>query len=324
MRHFVNPPTRERNMVQVVWARLRATSLVAVLLLAASGVPAGAQTMEDGLMMPKENLCTGFLYAHDSWENYWEGSLKRINGNIGTVTTEAISWMGNYGVTDRLNVIAMVPYVKTRASQGVLQGMQGFQDLTVAAKYHLLETDFTKHGTLRTIVVASAGAPLSDYTPDFMPLSIGLASKSLSGRLTLMFHAKRRWFIHASGAYTWRGNVTLDRSAYFTEDRLFLSDEVAMPDVFSYVVSAGYLTPRLHVPISFSQQITQGGGDIRRQDMPFVSNRMDFQKVEALAMYYLPKPRNLSVRLAGTYAVNGRNVGQATTVTAGLFYLFKF
>ena len=51
-----------------------------------------------------------------------------------------------------------------------------------------------------------------------------------------------------------------------------------MPDVFDYTVSAGYLKRRLHVPISFSQQITLGGGDIRRQDMPFVSNRMNFSQ----------------------------------------------
>ena len=29
--------------------------------------------------------------------------------------------MGTYGVTDRLNVIAMLPYVWTSASQGVLE-----------------------------------------------------------------------------------------------------------------------------------------------------------------------------------------------------------
>lgn len=311
-------------MVQVVSSRLRATSLLAVLVLGAMAAPARAQTIDDGIMMPKNNLFTGFLYAHDSWEKYWEGSLKRINGNIGTVTTENFTWSGNYGITDRLNVIALVPYVKTKASQGVLHGMKGFQDLTVAAKYNLLETDFTSHGVLRTVVVAQAGLPLTDYTPDFMPLSIGSHSKTFSGRLTLMFMAKKGWFINGSGAYTWRGKVTLDRPAYFTDDQLFTSDEVAMPDVFSYVVSAGYMKPRLLIPISFSQQITRGGGDIRRQDAPFVSNRMNFQRVEALAMVHLPTPKNLAVRVAGTYAVNGRNVGQATTFTAGLLYTFHF
>ena len=42
-----------------------------------------AQTIEDAVMMPKQALCTGFMYAHDGWEQYWEGTLKRVNGNMG-------------------------------------------------------------------------------------------------------------------------------------------------------------------------------------------------------------------------------------------------
>jgi hypothetical protein len=279
------------------------TTLLAFLLLASSTAALRAQTIDDGVMMPRKNLCTGFLYTHDSWEEYWEGTLKRVNGNIGTITTQSLTWVGNYGVTDRLNVIAMLPYVWTEASQGVLQGQDGFQDVAVAVKYN---------------------TPLSDYTPDFYPLSIGTDSRRLSGRLTLMFQAKKGWFIHGSGAYTWRDNVTLDRSAYFTDGQLYLSNEVAMPDVFDYTVSAGYMSQGLRIPVSFSQQVTLGGGDIRRQDMPFVSNRMNVSKVDALVMYYLPVLKNLAVRVSGTYAVNGRNVGQATTFTAGLLYIFHF
>lgn len=299
-------------------------TLLRVTILFLSFGSLHAQTIDDGVMTPKKNLLTGFVYAHDSWDQYWEGTLKRGNGNIGTVTTQSIAWVGNYGITDRLNVIAMAPYLWTEASQGVLHGMNGFQDLTLAAKYTLLETGFTSHGSLRTIVVASAGAPLSDYTPDFLPLSIGSASKRLSGRATLNFQAKQGWFLNGSAAYTWRDNVTLDRPAYYTNGQLCLSNEVAMPDVFDYAVSAGYRKNGLHIPISFSQQSTLGGGDIRRQDMPFVSNRMNFSKLDALVMYSLLTSKNLAVRVAGTYVVGGRNVSQATTVTAGLMYTFHF
>jgi hypothetical protein len=118
--------------------------------------------------------------------------------------------------------------------------------------------------------------------------------------------------------------VGLDRPAYYTDGQLFLSDQVAMPDVFDYTVSAGYTNRKLHVPVSFSQQYTRGGGDIRRQDMPFVSNRMNFSKVDAAAMYWLSRPRNLGLRAAATYTVRGRNVGQATTLTAGLLYTVHF
>jgi hypothetical protein len=295
-----------------------------VVLLSSSLSAAWSQTIEDAVMMPRNDLCTGFLYTRDSWDEYWEGTLRRTNGNIGTITTQSLAWVGSYGVTDRLNLIAMLPYVWTGASRGVLSSMDGVQDLTVAAKYNLLQTGFTKHGSLRAIVVASAGTPASDYTPDFLPLSIGLASSRASGRLTLNFHSDQGWFVNGSAAYTWRGNVKLDRPAYFTDGRLYLSDEVAMPDVFDYTASAGYRKHGWHVPISFSQQSTLGGGDIRRQDMPFVSNRMNVSRIDAVAMYSLPRPKNLAIRVAATRAVSGRNVGRSNTLTAGLLYTFHF
>lgn len=306
-------------------ARTIARSTVLPFLMVA--MPAGsvrAQTIEDGLLMPRRALGTGFLYAYESWDQYWEGDLKRSNGNIGTVATRGITWMASYGVTDRLSVIAMLPYVWTRASQGVLNGMHGVQDLTVAAKYKLLTTPFTERGTLRAMVVGAAGIPAGNYTPDFLPLSIGLASRRLSGRFTLNFQADAGWFLNGSAGYTWRTKVKLDRPAYFTDGQLYLSDEVAMPDVFDYTVSAGYQNGRLFIPISLSQQRTLGGGDIRRQDMPFVSNRMDFVKLDGLVRYTLPAPREFGIRLGASRVMSGRNVGQATTLTGGLFHTFRF
>lgn len=202
--------------------------------------------------------------------------------------------------------------------------MKGVQDFTLAAKYHVLETPFTSGGTLRALVVGVAGIPASDYTADFLPLSIGLHSQRLSGRFTLNFQSHQRWFLNGSAGYTWRGNVQLDRAAYYTDGQLYLTDEVAMPDVFDYRLSAGFLKGRLYVPVSLSQQWTLGGGDIRRQDMPFVSNRMNFVMVDGAVMYSLPAPRELGIRLGASRIVTGRNVGQATAVSGGLFYTFHF
>ena len=296
----------------------------AAVLLLLSSASLHAQTIEDGLMMSKSRLCTGFLYTHDSWRRYWEGTLKRENGNIGTITTQSVTWFGNYGVTDRLNLIAMLPYVWTKASAGPLHGMRGSQDLTLAAKYALITTPVAGSGSLRAFLVGAVGTPTSHYTPDFLPLSIGLGSKRLSGRFTLSYHAERGWYANASTAYTRRANVKLDRPAYFADDRLYLSDRVAMPDVFDYVVSAGYVTKRVQIPISFSQQITLGGSDIRRQDMPFVSDRMDASRLDAVFIYFFATPKNLAVRLAAGYTLSGRNVGQSTTMTAGLLYTIPF
>jgi hypothetical protein len=303
---------------------LATRALAPLVVLTLCAAPLRSQTIDDGIMMPRNVFCTGVVYGHDSWDQYWEGTLKRGNGNIGTVTTESLTWSGNYGITSRLNVIAMVPYIWTSASQGTLHGQKGLQDLTVALKYNLLDTPFTKAGNLRAIVVASGSTPLSDYVPDLLPLTIGSASSHLSGRVTLNFQAKQGWFINTSGSYTWRDKVTLDRPAYYTDGQLTLSDQVLMPDVFDYELSAGYNRHGFFVPVSFTQRITLGGGDIRRQDMPFISNKMNVSKVDGVVMYYLPKPKHLAVRLEANYAFSGRNVGQATAVTAGLMYFFHF
>jgi hypothetical protein len=144
----------------------------------------------------------------------------------------------------------------------------------------------------------------------------------VSGRLTLNFQSGPGWYLNESTAYTWRGNVTLDRPYYFTDGQLFLTDQVAMPNVFDYVASAGYLGRDLNTNVFFSQQRTLGGGDIRRQDIPFVSNQMNFSKVGAMVMYPVPKIRSLAFQFAYAYTIDGRNVGQATTITTALLYRY--
>jgi hypothetical protein len=298
--------------------------VVLCLALAACPTAASAQALDDAIFMRRNLLCTGFLYTHDRWDQYWEGTLKRGNENIGTITTRSVSWMGTYGITDRLNAVAMLPYVWTDASQGVLHGMKGVQDVSFGLKYNVLDTPFTGRGSLRTILVASAGAPVSDYTPDFLPMSIGSASRRVSARATSSFQAKKGWFLGGTAAYTWRGNVTLDRGAYFTDGRLHHSNEVSMPDVFEFAVRTGWDKGRLYVPLSFTQQSTLGGGDIRRQDMPFVSNKMNFSRLDATALYYFKEPTGFGVKLGASYTLAGRNVGQSTTLNAGVMYVFGF
>ena len=291
-------------------------------MLAAGSLP--AQAADDGIVMPRKTLSAGLIYGHESWDEYWEGDLRRTNENLGTVTTQSLSVVGHYGLTDRLTLVGMLPYVWTQASQGTLHGLRGVQDLSVAAKYQLLTTPFTKLGTLSALVVGAAGIPASDYTPDFLPLSIGLGSRSASTRLTLHFQSHGDWFLHGTAARTWRDQVRLDRVSYYTDGQLYLTDRVAMPGVFDWKVSTGFRKKRVYIPVSLVQQRTLGGGDIRRQDMPFVSNRMDFTKAEASVMYGLTVPTDFAVQLGASTTLDGRNVGRATALTFGAFHTFRF
>jgi hypothetical protein len=51
---------------------------------------------------------------------------------------------------------------------------------------------------------------------------------------------------------------------------------------------------------------------------------MEASRIDTLVMYSLPRWKDLALKAAATYTVNGRNVGQATTLTAGLMYTFRF
>jgi hypothetical protein len=302
---------------------MRKNLLLILFILPLGLLSVSAQNFTDGLMMPKGDLCTGFLYNHDQWKNYWEGTLKRDNHNIGMITTQNIMWMGNYGVSDKINIIAMLPYVKTKASEGVLAGDEGIQDLTIGAKYIFFKKTIGS-GEFNSFVLGSYSVPLTNYTPDFLPLSIGMGAQQLSGRITLNYKMEQGWYANATSAYTWRSNVTLDRYSYYTDGQLFYGNEVEMPNVIDFSFSAGYHKNSLNIFLSYTQQNTLGGGDIRRQDMPFVSNQMNFSKVDATIMYYVPKPKGLAIRSFIGQTISGRNVGQSTYFMGGLLYTIHF
>lgn len=298
----------------------RSLLLVFVLFCAAQ---AYSQIPSDGLMMPANTLCTGFMYQHDSWDHYWEGTLKRENLNIGEFTSNNVMWYGVYGLNSKINLMGMVPYVANKVSMGTLKPMSGVQDLTLAGKYKAIETP-AGPGKFYVFGVASFSTPLSNYTPDFLPISIGLHTTNVAGRLTFNYTLTNGFYINTDGGYTWRSNTYLDRPAYYTDGRYYSTDEVRMPNVIDYKIDIGYHKGPIQAEISYMQMNTLGGGDIRRQDMPFASNKMNAQRVGALVMYYVPFIKNLGVRGMVNYTVAGRNVGQTTSIMGGLLYTIRF
>jgi hypothetical protein len=57
--------------------------------------------------------------------------------------------------------------------------------------------------------------------------------------------------------------------------------------------------------------------------MPFVSNRMDFTRVEGRVQYSLPRLRAAILHVGASHVLTGRNVGQSTTVMGGLLLAGK-
>ncbi|MEO8560920.1 MAG: hypothetical protein ABI601_02520 [bacterium] len=279
-----------------------------------------AQTLEDAEMLQPRELHATVMYGHDTWNQYWEGTSKRANENIGTVRTRSVTSSIAYGVAPRLTMLASLPYVWTEATEGVLHGLSGRQDLTLMAKYRVMNPLIAGRARLKVLAVAAAGAPTSDYTPDFLPMSIGLHSRSITARGAMHLQDRTGWFIDGFGERMFRQNVTIDRPAYYTNDRLFQTSEVEMPDVAVYRGTVGWQLGRWCIPVGLTTQRTLGGSDIRRQDMPFVSNRMNYTMGHAEVMYFLPGVSGLRLDLGAAHVLNGRNVGQSTSIMTGFTY----
>lgn len=283
---------------------------------------AHAQTLDDGLMLRHRQIRVSVDHASESWREYWEGTRRRTNDNIGTLTTQSTVVGLGVGVHKRLSAFVTLPYVQTRANAGVLSGMEGMQDVTAGLKARLFEVAPTGRTKLRATALAGGGMPMTRYTPDFLPMSVGLGARHARVRGAMHLQDRTNFFADVSAGYQWRSTVTLDRPAYFTNGRLYSTSEVAMPDVRDAMIAVGYQDARWCIPVALVQQRTLGGGDIRRQDMPFVSNRMDFTRVQAHVMYTM-RSLPLILNSGAMTTLEGRNVGRSTMVTAGVTYLVR-
>jgi hypothetical protein len=302
---------------------VKKNSKIKLLLLIAISIinQSFAQTEMDGLMMTKKLFCAGALYGHNSWKNYWEGTFKRENLNLGNVTTNTFLIDGNYGIKDNLNILFNAQYIKTKASAGQLAGQKGLQDVALFLKWVPFETEI-KGGTFGIIGIAGGSIPMSNYTPDIQPLSIGVHCKTATARVMIDYQ-KNTWFGTASASYTYRGNVKLDRNSYYTTQENY-SNTVQMPNASNFNLRAGYRDDNWVVEGVANQWNCLTGFDITKNNMPFISNKMDATTLGLHIKYTTKFIDGLEIIADGFTTVAGRNMGQTKGFTAGLFYIMNF
>ncbi|MDP3392224.1 hypothetical protein [Sediminibacterium sp.] len=288
---------------------------------AAMTINSYAQTDMDALMMSKNNFCTGLMLGNSSWKNYWEGTLKRDNLNLGTVSSNMIGIMGNYGIKDNLNLLFSVPYISNTASSGTLIGRKGIQDLTLTLKWMPIETSIGK-ADFALYALGSYSTPLTNYVKDYLPLSIGLGSNTVMGRIMADYQLGN-FFTTVSAALFSRSNVIIDRNAYYTT-RMHYTNQVEMPTVSNFNVRAGYRSGKGYAEAIVDVMQTNGGFDISRNNMPFLSNQMNASRVGFGFKYNFGKVEGLSAVGNAMYTIAGRNMGQATSISAGVFYILDF
>jgi hypothetical protein len=294
--------------------------LVIIVCLCALFQRGRAQMENDAIMIPKNYLCPGVMFSNTSWTNYWEGTFKRDNGNMGTVSSNMYSVMATYGITNNLIVTANVPYVTTNASAGTLDGQKGVQDLSINLKWRGLRIN---SGNQQFSLLASitGSIPLTNYQADFEPLSLGFHSKNFTARAIVDYNIGKA-FVTGSGAYMTRSNITIDRNSYYTTELIY-SNQVELPNVSNFNFRAGYRSKYFIAEAVGDISTSLGGFDIPKNDMPFPSNRMNMTSVGLNLRYRLKSLYSLEFTAGDDYVVDGRNVGQSNMIHGGLSYIFS-
>jgi hypothetical protein len=294
-----------------------------LLVLATTLAFADAQTPADGFIMSKGELCTAVWYQQEAWNRYWEGTFYRDNPNLGTVRMQSLNAMAAYGLFRSLNVIAVLPpYIQTRASGGSLAGHSGLQDAALWLKYRPLHKK-AGAGHLNGFVSAGGSLPVSDYYPDYLPLSIGLGAKTLGAKGILQYFAQNGLYAGIQAGWQWRNNIRLERDFYYTEGTAYYTDNVNMPNVAEGSATIGYYKGTLRTEVVYTAINTLGGGDIRRNDMPFPSYNMDTQRLHWMMQYRFSFLPGLGLTAQAAYTLRGRNMGRTTTLAGGFLYQFN-
>lgn len=279
---------------------------------------ASAQSPTDGLMMPKGTICNLVGYTNSRWDNYWEGEKKRTNGNFGTFTSQNVMLMSALGLTDRLNVMVGLPYVWTSSSASYLDGQSGLQDLSAWLKYRFVEKK-GNFGELKIFATVGGSIPTTNYVTDFLPFSIGLHTKTASGRLIFNYN-KNGFYINAQGGATLRSNVKIDRNSFIFNNKLYESDVMPVPNAADGSLTFGFLNKRFQTAVSLDRFGCLSGDDIRYNDAPILTNKMASTSVNWFGRVNLG---HLSLIVNAGKVLKGRNVGEATSFGGSVLYWFQ-
>jgi hypothetical protein len=275
-----------------------------------------AQMPHDAIYMSKKSVCVAGIYGYSTWSQYWENTLKRENLNIGTHTTQSAMLMPAIGISNRVNLILSLPYVWTSTSAGNLMGQKGVQDISAWVKVKAVRA-----GGFSLNAIVGGSIPVGNYVPDFLPMSIGLQCRTLTGRLLANYrHPQTGLYVTAHGSYGWRSTIKVDRDSYYASDRLYNTNRVDVPNVYDAAVRLGVLRRVWQTEVFAERSACLTGDNIRRNDMPFPTNNM---QATVVGWYGKIQPRNIGVNARVGYVVDGLNVGQSTSYALGFLYQFS-
>jgi hypothetical protein len=271
-----------------------ASAFFCLLLLAPTG--ADAQDL-DGFSPEPGKGDLALSYSFDYYDEFWAGDDKVSDPGLGEVDTHSISLWWRHGFTDRLAVVASLPYVDAEGD-----GFAGFaesdlQDLMVLAQYRV----FLREASARHSIVLGGGfrTPASDYEAN-SPVDIGDGTTDVLLRAVYLLQSGN-FYLSTQTGYDVRG-----------EDA---------PDGLPLAITAGWgFGGRTWLTGTYSQYFADGGTDIGDPGFTFPSNEDEYTRIGAKLFSRINDRFGWSI--AGFTTLDGRNSGDTTGYSGGLVFSY--
>lgn len=285
------------------------------------------QTPSDAVMMGRNVACVLLDYSHGHFDQYYEGSLLRENQTIATVSRQTALAMIVIGITDKLNVYAGLPYVKTKSSTpngGKFAGANGLQDWSIAVKYKAVDKTIG-NGELRILAAVDFSRPASNYLADYMPYSLGVGAPQLSYRGIYQYKYNSGLYLRTAGSYVWRGYSEAEREYYYNNGSYYTS-WMDVPNAITVegIVGKWFLENALQVELNFMSSTSLSGDDIRPYNAAQPTNKVNWSRAGIMAHYYFNQVPGLGVLSYYNRIIDGRNTAKMSTVGFGVTYFFNY
>ncbi len=243
----------------------------------------GAQGLIDGFFKGKGNLDLAFSANYQRSTEYFAGYNKiKYERNI-----LSISAFGEYGVTNRWDVIANIPVINGK-----------FQDGAVFTKYELIQAKI-KGKKLSVIPAVGVSFPLSNYNTE-SGQAIGQRATVIAPKLVVQQELPKGMFIQAQSGYN------------------YAIDPVVSSIPFSIKWGASFGKDySFYTDLWYDHQTGLGDKDYKG-DIPLGSFRELVVSYNRVGGVFFKQFNKLGAFVNYSYTINGRNTGQAIGVGMGI------
>lgn len=274
-----------------------------------------AQGLLDGFTSKKGDLSVTASYSKSNFDAFYVADVKtdgvpvheEINQNI-------ISLYAKYGITDRLSAVISLPFISADNTSGNADPINGqnsiseLQDISIALKLNAHKFNFEK-ANLNVITGFTAVIP-TGYEPNGI-LSLGSGAFGFDVTAGLHLNTNSGFFSTLLVAYNLRGDA---------DNNLTPGGDFGVPNAFVTTGKIGYSSSFIYVEAWADYSNSEEGIDISSSAFKgnFPETNVDYSRI-GITVYKNIIPK-LGLSLGFGKVVDGRNVGESTTFSAGLTY----